>query len=88
MNFEDKTTSLLKDLVDGVNRIASTLEENSFKEDPLELIKLARAEAMIATFKDRLIEQGDEPFVMWAEKQVNMSFEQFTKQVPEDYTMD
>jgi hypothetical protein len=74
MNFEDKTMPLLKDLVDGVNRIASTLEENSFKQSPIEVVKLARAEAMTDTFRDRLIEQGDEPFVIWAEEQVNKSF--------------
>ena len=85
MSFEDKVIPLLKDLVDGVNRIASTLEENSFKQSPIEVVKLARADAMKATFRDRLIEQGDEPFVTWAEGEVNKSF---IPHVPDGYSMD
>ena len=75
MNFEDKSLALLVELTESVNRMANVMEENAFKEDPIEKIKLARAEAMVATFKDRLIEQGDEPFVTWAENQVNISFD-------------
>ena len=77
--FEERVVSVLQDLSEARNRIANTMEENAYKTDPIERIKLARAQAMSDTFKDRLIEQGDEPFVKWAENQVNISFDELAE---------
>ena len=78
-NFEEKVLSSLDELSEAMNRIANTLESSAFKEDPIERIKLARAQAMSDTFKDRLIEQGDESFVSWAERQVNLGFDELVE---------
>jgi hypothetical protein len=75
VNFKEKLVAQLSELAETNARIANVLEENAYKEDPVEKIKLARANAMVATFKDRLIELGDESYVKWSESQLELSFE-------------
>lgn len=75
INFEEKLVFQLSEIAESCNRVANILEENAEKTDPIETIKLARASAMIATFKDRLVEMGDESYVKWAEQQVDLGFD-------------
>jgi len=75
VNFKEKLIAHLGDLVESNARMANVLEENACKEDPIEKIKLARANIMLATFKDRLVELGDQAYVKWSESQFDLSFE-------------